>query len=57
MRFLLLFAASTTLYAQLTGTYAITGGTLIDGYGGPPIRDSVIVVNGERIVAAGAVGK
>ena len=57
MRFLLLFAASTTLYAQLTGTYAITGGTLIDGYGGPPIRDSVIVVNGERIVAAGARGQ
>lgn len=57
MRFLVLFAASATLYAQLTGAYAITGGTLIDGYGGPPIRDSVIVVSGERIVAAGARGQ
>ena len=56
MRFLLLLAASTALYGQLTGAYVITGGTLIDGYGGPPIRDAVIVVDGERIVGAGARG-
>ncbi len=47
---LLLVAVSSALSAQTT---AITGGTLIDGYGGPPVRDAVIVVNGERIVAAG----
>ena len=41
---------ATTVIAQ---TYAITGGTLIDGYGGPPVRDAVILVSGERITAAG----
>jgi len=28
---------------------AIAGGTLIDGRGGSPLRDAVIVVSGERI--------
>lgn len=32
---------------------AITGATLIDGSGGPPIADSVIVIDGSRIRAAG----
>jgi hypothetical protein len=32
---------------------AITGGMLVDGNGGPPIHDSVIVVEGSKIVAAG----
>jgi imidazolonepropionase-like amidohydrolase len=32
---------------------AIVGATLIDGKGGPPLKDSVIVVHGQRIVAAG----
>jgi imidazolonepropionase-like amidohydrolase len=35
---------------------ALVGGTLIDGFGGAPIRDSVIVVRGERIEAVGQVG-
>jgi len=35
---------------------ALVGGTLIDGYGGRPIRNSVIVVEGERITAVGQVG-
>ncbi len=34
---------------------ALVGGTLIDGYGGRPIRDSVILVDGERISAVGTV--
>jgi imidazolonepropionase-like amidohydrolase len=34
-------------------TVAITGATLIDGRGGEPIRDAVVVVRGEKIVAAG----
>jgi len=33
---------------------AIVGATLVDGRGGPPVRDSAVVVSGERIVAAGA---
>ena len=32
---------------------ALVGGRLIDGFGGPPINDSVIVVRGNHIEAAG----
>jgi imidazolonepropionase-like amidohydrolase len=35
---------------------ALVGGTLIDGNGGRPIQNSVIVVDGERIRAIGQVG-
>jgi len=35
---------------------ALVGGTLIDGHGGPPIRNSVILVTGERITRVGTVG-
>src|SRR5688572_17864093 len=34
----------------------MTGGTLIDGFGGRPIRNSVVVIEGERIAAVGQVG-
>lgn len=34
---------------------ALVGGTLIDGYGGRPLRNSVILVDGERITAVGTV--
>jgi imidazolonepropionase-like amidohydrolase len=34
---------------------ALVGGTLIDGFGGKPIRDSVILVQGDRIAAVGQV--
>ncbi len=32
---------------------ALVGGTLVDGLGGSPIRDSVILINGDTIVATG----
>jgi imidazolonepropionase-like amidohydrolase len=32
---------------------AIVGGTLIDGRGGAPVADSVVIVRGDRIAAAG----
>ena len=35
---------------------ALVGGTLIDGYGGPPIRNSVILIDGDKIQAVGQVG-
>jgi imidazolonepropionase-like amidohydrolase len=35
---------------------ALVGGTLIDGFGGRPIRNSVIVIDGERIAAVGTQG-
>jgi len=34
---------------------ALVGGTLIDGYGGRPIRNSVVVIEAERISAVGTV--
>ena len=36
---------------------ALVGGTLIDGFGGAPIRNSVILVDGERITAVGREGE
>ncbi len=36
---------------------ALVGGRLIDGFGGPPIEDSVIVIDGERIAAVGTLGQ
>ena len=35
---------------------ALVGGTLIDGFGGTPIRNAVVLVEGERISAVGQVG-
>src|SRR5215218_817160 len=40
--------------AEAGRTVAIVGATLIDGRGGPPVADSVVVVHGDRIVAAGS---
>lgn len=48
--FALLLPATVT--AQ-DATLAIVGGRLIDGYGGPPIHDSVILVSGNTITAVG----
>ena len=46
------FAKATAAKATL----ALVGGTLIDGHGGAPIPNSVILVEGERIVAIGQTG-
>ena len=35
---------------------ALVGGTLIDGYGGRPVRNSVVLIEGERITAVGVQG-
>jgi imidazolonepropionase-like amidohydrolase len=37
-------------------TKALVGGTLVDGFAGPPIRNSVILIDGEKITAVGQVG-
>src|SRR6516162_6454214 len=34
----------------------IQGGTLVDGNGGPPLANAVIVIQGNRIAAVGAAG-
>jgi imidazolonepropionase-like amidohydrolase len=35
---------------------ALVGGTLIDGFGGRPVPDSVVLIEGERISAVGVIG-
>jgi imidazolonepropionase-like amidohydrolase len=39
------------------GPVAISGGTLIDGTGAPSVSDAVVVIDGNRIVAAGTRAK
>jgi imidazolonepropionase-like amidohydrolase len=47
--------ASAQQPASNTKVKALVGGTLIDGYGGRPIRNSVVIVEGEKISAVGTV--
>lgn len=35
---------------------ALVGGRILDGYGGPPIEDGIILLSGEEIVAVGREG-
>ena len=35
---------------------ALVGGTLVDGFAGPPIRNSVILIDGDKISAVGQAG-
>ena len=48
----LLFLLPLGMYAQ---TKALVGGTLIDGYGNEPLKNSVILIEGETIVKVGSV--
>src|SRR5688572_630069 len=52
--------ASTSVPAALpqapAKVVALVGGTLIDGFGSTPLRNSVVIVEGERIKAVGQVG-
>ena len=36
---------------------ALVGGTLIDGYGGVPILNSVVIIEGKKIKAVGRIGE
>jgi imidazolonepropionase-like amidohydrolase len=54
---MLLSLLLSALLAQNAPLRALVGGTLIDGHGGPPLRNSVVIVRGERIEAVGQVGK
>ena len=53
--------AALSIGSQLPRTPAITralvGGTLVDGFAGPPIENSVILIAGEKIAAVGRVGQ
>jgi imidazolonepropionase-like amidohydrolase len=52
----LIFLVFAVVAAGQSGRKALVGGVLIDGYGGPPIRNSVILIDGEKIQAVGQVG-
>ncbi len=58
---LAMFAVATALTVGASGqartVKALVGGTLIDGFAGPPIQNSVILIDGERITAVGQVGR
>ncbi|MDQ6799582.1 MAG: amidohydrolase family protein, partial [Acidobacteriota bacterium] len=50
LRMLALLVFATSLHAQ---TLVLAGGRLIDGYGGPPIENAVVVIEGNTIRAVG----
>ena len=52
------FVSTTNLSGQAPSraVKALVGGTLVDGFGGKPIRNSVVIIEGERIKAVGQVG-
>ena len=51
-----LFLTPNASQTQSRNVKALVGGTLIDGYGSTPIRNSVVIIEGERIKAVGQVG-
>ncbi|MFQ5723412.1 MAG: amidohydrolase family protein [Terriglobia bacterium] len=55
----LLFAVGAAIAqrADSEPVLALVGGRLIDGYGGPPLENSVILVRGNRIEAVGRQGE
>ncbi len=42
-----------TFPGRRTGKLALVGGTLVDGTGGEPISDAAVIIDGDRIAAAG----
>ena len=53
LTFCLIFLFSLSVAAQKK---ALVGGTLIDGFGGEPIKNSVIIIEGDKIIRVGQVG-
>lgn len=52
-------SSAVSTYAQAQGqgrVTALVGGTLIDGFGGVPVHNSVVLIEGARIRAVGTVG-
>jgi len=56
LHFILLFTFCVNAFSQ-GNVKALVGGTLIDGFGGDPLRNSVIIIEGERIREVGRVGE
>ncbi|MFD0862331.1 amidohydrolase family protein [Sungkyunkwania multivorans] len=51
----LLFSAIVS-WSQTTKVKAFVGGTLIDGYGSTPLKNSVVIIEGETIKEVGSIG-
>ena len=54
---LLAIFCSLSVYAQQPAALVIEGGTLIDGNGGAPVRDSVVVIEGNKITSVSRKGQ
>jgi imidazolonepropionase-like amidohydrolase len=55
-KFLIIVFCLYTLIASSQNKKALTGGTLIDGFGGEPLKNSVILIEGGKITKVGQVG-
>lgn len=56
-RFFMLLS-TTLIYTNLSSQVkALVGGTLIDGFGGTPIHNSIIIVEGDKIIRVGTMGE
>ncbi|HEY7752911.1 MAG TPA: amidohydrolase family protein [Steroidobacteraceae bacterium] len=53
----LVLACCLAAVAAQAETIVLSGGTVIDGYGGPPIANGVVVIDGDRILAVGGRGQ
>jgi cytosine/adenosine deaminase-related metal-dependent hydrolase len=56
-RILACLALLVPMAAAQAAALVLAGGTVIDGYGNPPIPDGIIVIEGDRILAVGGVGQ
>ncbi len=57
MRSLLAFTACWVAAVARAATLVLAGGTVIDGYGNPPIANGVVVIENDRILAVGGHGQ
>lgn len=49
----ILLLGMTPIVAQEQASLVIKGATLIDGRGGPPLKDAVVIIEGDRIMSVG----
>ncbi|MDH5608040.1 MAG: amidohydrolase family protein [Cyclobacteriaceae bacterium] len=56
MRYLVSIFYLLFMYRSFGQVTALVGGTLLDGYGSTPIKNSIIIIENERIQAIGQVG-
>lgn len=54
--FLFLLLLQVNLFAQ-SNLKALVGGTLIDGFGGTPLQNSIVLIEGDKIKAIGKIGE